>query len=162
VYDNLGIEPFRHLEKSVCAVVLNAGGTFRVGKFGGLPIVRNLSRASAVMYRQTTVVRMQELLSDFKAWEAAVKAGRQAPPKARLGVMFALGTTFETLATAWAQGRPPDPDPTHLQNLPTSFLRFGVEDARRLIDRGWWLTGASLATYHPELIRELPDIVPMS
>jgi len=90
VYDNLGIEPLNTNNlRSVCSVVLNAGGVFRVGKFNGIPIVRNLSRSSSVMYRQTTTLRMRELVDDYKAWEAPRKKSSDSPPPgARYGVIL--------------------------------------------------------------------------
>jgi len=161
VYDNLGIEPLNRL-RSAYSVVMNAGGVFRVGKFGRLPIVGTLSRSSSTMYRQTTALRMRALVDSFQAWETAMSAGDVPPPTARRGVVFALATSFTQVSPAWrSPSRPEDPDPIHLQDLPTSFSRFKWEDAIRLINRGWWLVGASLSTYHPDLLHALPALPPI-
>lgn len=160
VYDNLAVEPIANLTKA-CLVVINAGGVFRVGRFHGVPVVRSLSRSSSVMYRQTTSLRMRDLVENFQAWEAATKTGATPPATSRRGVVFALGTTMKNPAPAWVEGRPVDPDPGHLQDLPTSFGRFSLDDACRLVNRGWWLTGASLATYHPSLLTTLPSPPPI-
>ncbi|HXQ44929.1 MAG TPA: patatin-like phospholipase family protein [Acidimicrobiales bacterium] len=160
VYDNLGIEPIVNLA-SACLVVLNAGGVFRVGKFHGVPVVRNLARSSSVQYRQTTALRMKDLVDDYRAWEEATGKGTPPPATSRQGVVFGLGTTMKTPAPAWTHDRPVDPDPGQLEDLPTSFGRFSPDDAGRLIERGWWLTGASLATYHPDLLPTLPAVPPI-
>lgn len=156
VYDNLGIEPIKNLE-STCLVVLNAGGVFRVGKLGPLPIVGALARSNSVMYRQSSALRMRDFVDRYKQWE------RNDPPPStgRQGVIFCLGTTFKAVAPKWLINRPNDVDPSHLEGLPTSFSRFSLDDAVRLIYRGWWLTGASLATFHPSVISDLPAVPPM-
>jgi hypothetical protein len=38
--------------------------------------------------------------------------------------------------------------------IATSFDQFPEAHARDLLYRGWWLTGATLATYHPDLVPE--------
>ena len=46
----------------------------------------------------------------------------------------------------------------NLARLETSFAKFPLEQCRQLVYRGWWLTGASLATYHRQLLpAKLPD-----
>jgi NTE family protein len=43
--------------------------------------------------------------------------------------------------------------------VPTVFDRLDRELCRLLIYRGWWLTGATIATYHPDLAM-LPTSAP--
>lgn len=162
VYDNLGVEPIK-FEKRACLVVANSGGTFRVGKLKRVPIAGLLSRSNSVMYRQSSALRMRDLVERFKQWERANYAAVEivAPTSALRGVVFGLGTTMDTVSPAWLAGRPRDSDPNHLEALPTSFSKFSVDSSIRLIQRGWWLTGASLATFHPDLVTNLPSVVPI-
>ena len=37
----------------------------------------------------------------------------------------------------------------HLAQVPTVFDRLDESLCRALVHRGWWLTGAALAMYHP-------------
>ena len=43
--------------------------------------------------------------------------------------------------------------------VPTVFDKLDPRLCRLLIYRGWWLTGATLARYHPQLV-ELPEVAP--
>ena len=157
VYDNLALDPVENLPdpRLVCLVILNAGGVFRVGPLTGLPYARNLLRSSAMLYNESSAVRMQNMLERFKAFEAAREENSSPPDWARQGVLFGLATTTDP-PPGWtvADAR----DPTTLAFLKTSFGRFTPDQARRLVRRGWWLTGANLIKYYPELVpRPLPD-----
>lgn len=42
-----------------------------------------------------------------------------------------------------------------------TFARFRRELCKQLVYRGWWLTGCSLATFHLDLVAELPRRRPL-
>jgi NTE family protein len=151
-YDNMGLEPLDDLPRAVL-VALNAGGIFRPGPFGGLPIVRDLQRSEGLLYRQSTSLRMRAMVERFREWERADERGETPPASARRGVLFALATTVEP-TDEWADGRTPLPDRERLRiaRLPTSFSRFAIDDVRGLVYQGWWLTGACLSRFHGDLI----------
>jgi NTE family protein len=152
-YDNMGLEPLDDLA-DVCLVAVNAGGVFRTGRYGGIPIIRDLQRANGLLYRQSTALRMRSMVDRFKAWEEAQAAGQKPPPWARLGVLFGLATTMEP-TEEWADGRPEHPDwRVELAQVPTVFSRLGEDLCRRLIYRTWWLTGAVLSRYQRSLLPE--------
>jgi NTE family protein len=163
VYDNLGVEPIKFCDRQTCLVVANSGGILRMGSMKRLPIASSLARSNSVMYRQTSSLRMRDLVDRFKQWERARDSpgGKPAPSTALRGVVFGLGTTMDTVSPNWLAGRPRDRDPNLIEGLPTSFSKFSSDSASRLIQRGWWLTGASLATFHPELVSNLPVIAPI-
>ena len=151
-YENTGMEPIDNLDGAFL-VVLNAGGIFRPGPFGGLPIVRDLQRSESLLYRQSTALRMRNMVSRFKAWEAARKEDRDPPTYGRRGVLFALESTVDAAAD-WVGLNPAvsDAERLRLAGLKTSFARFSAADARQLVYQGWWLTGACISTYHRDLI----------
>jgi NTE family protein len=155
VYDNLALDPVESLSdpRRVCLVILNAGGVFRVGPLTGLPYARNLLRSSAMLYNESSAVRMQNMLERFKAFEAAREANTPPPEWARQGVLFGLATTTSPPA-GWDAADASEP--TKLAFLKTSFGRFTPEQARRLVRRGWWLTGANLIKYYPDLVPQPP------
>jgi hypothetical protein len=86
------------------------------------------------------------------------------PPFARQGVLFGLATTMGKHATAeWLDGRP-EPSFAEIETLaltPTSFEKFSAELCERLIHRGWWLTGATLSSFHRSLLGALPTWRPL-
>jgi NTE family protein len=155
-YDNMGLEPLDDLP-DVCLVAVNAGGVFRIGAYGGLPIIRDLHRAEGLLYRQTTSLRMRMMVERFKAWEDARAKEEEPPPWARLGVLFGLATTLDA-TPEWTDGRPERPEwRIELARLPTTFSSLTADVCRRLIYRTWWLTGAVLSRYHRSLLpSELP------
>ena len=152
VYENTGTEPLDKLAPDEhCIVALNAGGVFRTGGFGHVPIVRDLMRSEGLLYRQSTALRMRNLVERFKEWESR---GDEPPPASALqGVLFALSTSMSA-TPEWLEGRseqaPANRD--HLARLKTSFAKFSREDCRQLVYRGWWLTGAALSRYHRDLL----------
>ncbi len=157
-YDNLGLEVVDD-RPDVFLVAVNAGGIFRTGRYRGIPIVRDLVRSSSLLYRQTISLRHRDMVERFQAWERATRAGRAPPDWARRGVLFGLATTFDDrLSEEWA-AHSPQPSRREIERLacvPTSFGRFEPELCRALIRRGWWLAGASIATYHTDLLDTLP------
>jgi NTE family protein len=152
VYENTGTEPLDRLKpEEHCLVVLNAGGVFRTGGFGSLPLIRDLMRSEGLLYRQSTALRMRSLVERFQQWE---KRGDQpAPATALRGVLFGLSTSLAA-SPEWLEGRPEQSPELkdHLARLKTSFAKFTPEDCRQLIYRGWWLTGATLSLYHRDLL----------
>jgi NTE family protein len=155
-YDNSGIAPLDNV-RDACLIAVNAGGTFRVGQLGKLPVVRDLQRANAILYKQSTGLRRQVMVERFQVWEQAREAATPPPDFGRQGVLFSLGTEMRA-AEEWLDGRPEHPERREdLVNVPTSFDKFPRELCRRLVYRGWWLTGASLSRRHRELLpAELP------
>jgi NTE family protein len=165
-YDNMGLEPLDDLNRQdrpeqlrdACLVVLNAGGVFRTGSYGRLPIVRDLQRTNSLLYRQSVVLRTRAMVERFQAWERAPQGDK--PPWARRGVLFGLATTMrEGDAAEWRQGRPEPSEQlvAELAKTKTSFDRFPRHPCDRLLYRGWWLAGATLSQFHRDLLpAELP------
>ncbi len=160
VYDNLGLEPIDDLH-GPCLIVLSAGGVFRTG-WGGvtnrIPVVRNLKRAEALLYRQTTALRSRTMVERFRAWEAT-PAGEEPPSFARRGVLFGLATTLKA-PDRWSEARPEFPqgeDRVRLARFKTTFNKIEAPVAEALIHRGWWLTGATMSAFQSDLLpAELP------
>jgi hypothetical protein len=103
------------------------------------------------------------MVERFQAWEQARERGEPAPDWGRRGVLFGLATTLRDPATRWLEANPTAPDPAEVAFVKTSFDRFPRELCSKLVYAGWWLTGATLTRYHPELLagdlprwRELP------
>lgn len=162
-YDNLGLEAIDDL-RDACLIALNAGGLFQTGTWSAVPFVGDLARSSALLYRQTNTLRMRTMVERFQAWEQARDAGAEPPPWGRQGVLFGLATVMGDQATAeWTDKRaePTGEEISQLALTATSFGKFDVSLCEALIYRGWWLTGATLATYHRELLGELPVWTPL-
>ena len=157
-YDNLGLEAIDDLRKEFL-VCLNAGGVFQTRVARRFPIIRDLSRASALLYRQTMALRMRTMVERMQACEQALLRGQESPRWGRLGVLFSLATTMNERATPeWLNGRP-EPTPAEIEELaltPTSFGKFHRTLCEKLIYRGWWLTGATISAYHRSLLDSLP------
>ena len=80
VYENTGLEPIQNLRpERACIVALNAGGVFRTGSFGRVPVIRDLMRSEALLYRQSTALRTRHIVEDFQAWERAREALASLP-----------------------------------------------------------------------------------
>ena len=154
-YDNLGLEAVDDLF-GPCLLVLSAGGVFRTGwggVLGHVPVLKDLKRAEALLYRQSTALRTRNMVERFKAWEET-PAGEEPPAFARRGVLFGLATTLKAPA-GWAEGRPEFPfeeDRMKMARYKTTFNRIDGAMARALIHRGWWMAGATLSAYHPDLL----------
>jgi NTE family protein len=155
-YENTGLEPVDHLDgDEACLGAMNAGGIFRTGPFGKIPILRDLMRSEALLYRQSTALRARSMVEAFKAWEDARRSGIAPPRQARRGVLFGLATTLEGPTPDWDESGPrPERKDLRLMlaTLPTSLGQFPIERARELVYRGWWLTGAALSKFHPDLV----------
>ena len=165
-YDNMGLQPLddlyraphgpAHQGEGVCIVALNAGGVFRTGAYGRIPLIRDLQRANSLLYRQTTALRMSEMVERFQAWE---QGGPAAPPAwGRFGVLFGLATTLKDPTSEWIEARPEHPEwRLDLAEVRTSFAKFRRRTCARLLYRGWWLAGATLSRFHRDL---LPPALP--
>jgi NTE family protein len=161
-YDNSGLEALDTIENGLI-VALNAGGIFHVGPYGGLPLVSDLQRANALLYRQSTALRYRDIVNRFRAWEEAAEENRPPPKGAMRGVMFGLATTMPTVPTEWAESRDEDVASVELiAGYKTSFSRFPEDICLKLLHRGWWLAGATLSTYHRSVLpADLPPWRPL-
>jgi NTE family protein len=86
-YDNMGLEAVDDLPNAFL-VAINAGGLFHTGRFGGLPIIRNLTRVNSLLYRQSTALRRREMVARFMAFEKAKRNRQPAPEWGRQGILF--------------------------------------------------------------------------
>lgn len=160
VYDNTGIEAIdSERYRDVFTISLGAGGVLVTGGYGKVPIVKELSRANSLLYRQSRALRTRQMVDRFQAG-ATVPAGQALPVGARRGVLFGLATTvrlnppvptpeYKDFVARYPEHR--DYDGKDLAFVPTVFDKLAPELVRRLIYRGWWLTGATMALYHPQL-----------
>lgn len=163
-YDNTATEALESERyRDVFLVVINVGGLLRPGGYGRVPLVRDLARANSLLYRQSTALRTRLLVERFEQGRS-VPPDTPLPPGARNGILIALGTNFPN-----RDGRLPEWrakfdeirswNGKDLAFVPTSFDQFPNELCRRLVYRGWWLAGAALAVYYPDL---LPDLASLS
>jgi NTE family protein len=156
VYDNTGLEVLDgDSYADVFTVTMNAGGLLRPGSYGKLPLIRDLSRANALLYRQSTGLRTRMMVAAFLRGRTA-QAGAPLPPGARRGVLVALASDFGDENDALAAFRAAFEEARtwkgeDLAYVPTVFDRLDEALCRRLVYRGWWLTGAAMAAYQPEL-----------
>ncbi len=162
-YDNTGLEALDgDRYRDVFLATMNAGGVFVTGRWGGIPIIRDLARANSLLYRQSTGLRARWMVDRFMASELANKQGLPAPSWGRQGVLVGLGTTVEGSGVEAWRSRHEEHRTWHGRDLsfvPTVFDRLDPRLCRLLIYRGWWLTGAALARYYPGLV-ELPTTAP--
>jgi len=155
-YDNSGIEALDNVTDALI-VNLNAGGLFRTGGYGGVPLIRDLQRANSLLYRQSTALRFRDTVARFQSWERARAENREPPPEGRRGVLFGLASTVDA-PEEWTEGREENRNAVaELANYKTSFDEFPTSICEKLIYRGWWLAGATLSAYHrDQLPAELP------
>jgi NTE family protein len=163
VYDNLGLEVLGKLPNSVCLIVINAGGLFHTGFVGGVPLVGALMRDNALLYRQSTSLRTRVLVERYEVYEQSIRNNRKPPKFSRQGVLFSLASMPDA-TEEWETGRPAlDWDEVkRLANIKTGFSRLARKDCEALVDRGWWLAGATLSAFHRSLLpAELPRRRPL-
>jgi NTE family protein len=66
-----------------------------------------------------------------------------------------MATKFRSVAPEWLEGRSDrEEQGIPLALVKTTFARFPFETCEALIYRGWWLAGASISTFHRELLPE--------
>lgn len=161
-YDNTGLEALdSDAYADVFLVAMNAGGVFTSGRWGGLPFIRNLTRANSLLYRQSTALRTRWMVDRFKSYEQSVATPGSNPPSGRVGVLMALATSMDARADGWRKEYPEYRtwNGKDLAFVPTVFDRLDRRLCRLLVYRGWWLTGATMNVYHPGLRRQ-PDSAP--
>lgn len=162
-YDNTGIEALDGDQyRDLFLIAMNAGGVFVTGRWGWVPIIRDLARSSSLLYRQSTGLRTRWMVDRFKALEAAARAGQTPPLWGRKGILVGLASSFTgSTVDAWRQRHPEYRTwkRRDLAFVPTVFDRLPRQLCRRLVYRGWWLTGAALAEYHPGFV-DLPTTAP--
>ena len=154
-YDNTGLEALDSARyRAVFLMTMNAGGVFVTGPAAGrIPIVRDLARANSLLYRQSTGLRTRWTVDRFRAWEAAVERGEEPPSWARRGVLVSLATTVRG-AEDWRLRYPEHRTwkGRDLAFVPTVFDKLDRRLCRLLVYRGWWLIGAVMSRYYPDLL----------
>lgn len=155
VFDNLGDDELRirpELPRLFC-IVGNAGGIFKSGsRIDSLPIIGSLKESNDVMYQQVSAVRSEWLYQQFT----------DGNPDTLKGIVFSLRTLMPPdsklspqQVEALAEFRAQDPEVSEdgreeLAAYATTFDRVPRDIAERLIKRGEWLTGATLALFPPD------------
>ncbi len=136
VWDNLGMDSLPQRPSSWTRFVMNAGGIFRPGPLGWLPVVRELSRSTSVMYTSTVASRLLR--------HRAEVASLAEPPTQCTDPKFlsAMNLNIDPFRRILEESE--DTNVAELALLPTSFAKFSGELCKRLICRGWWLTGNCL------------------
>jgi NTE family protein len=155
-YDNTGLQAFDPPRYGdLFLVCMNAGGVFTTGAVRGVPIIRDLLRANSLLYRQSTALRTSWMVDRFRT-----PRGGSAPPEwAREGVLVGLGTRFAGIKAAqWPYPENRIWDGKDLSRVPTVFDHLPRELCQRLVYHGWWLIGAAVSHFHPDLLpTSLPD-----
>ncbi len=165
-YDNAALTPLdRPGLRHVFTFTINAGGVFVTGGYGRIPLVRELTRANSLLYRQSTALRTSLMVERFRAWDSTIEG--EQPAWARQGLLFGLATTIEAkdAPAEFAEFVAAHPEERtykgkDLAFVPTVFDRLDEALLRRLVYRGWWLTGASLARWYPGMARLEPSATP--
>jgi hypothetical protein len=99
------------------------------------------------------------MVDQFQRYERAAQAGPVPAGVGRYGVLMALATSMDARADQWRRDHPEYREwgGNDLAFVPTVFDRLDRRLCRLLVYRGWWLTGATIAAYHPTLHRP-PDV----
>lgn len=150
-YDNSALEPVDGTGERLI-VALNAGGLFVTGRYGRIPVIRDLALAQSLLYRQSTALRRRSMVERFQTREQAIRDGEKPPEWSRRGVLFGLATSMKDVNEDWTAVNPEAPSPDEVALVKTSFDQFPRPLAGKLMYAGWWLTGATLATYHREVL----------
>jgi NTE family protein len=154
-YDNTGLEAIDSSSyDDVFTIALAAGGVFKIGAYSRLPLISDLTQANSSLYRQSRTLRTRDMVDRF------IKNTRD-------GVLFKLGSTVREKdetpqSRLFAETYPEiaDYDDEPLAFVGTSFDRFDRTLIDRLVYRGWWLTGKTMAAYHPALSPPPADLRP--
>lgn len=166
VYDTLGIDPIDHPDCEGVIVSVNAGGIYQHRKLHRfLPRVGAYLNSSQMSHLLNTSQRVRVMAERFYAWQQwrdGETDEPQAPTWSRRGVQFSLETRIPHAAATWCDQRPERPpwvqgEPIDdwidgVAKIETSLNRFPIDDCRSLVYRSWWLTGATLARWHPEVL----------
>jgi NTE family protein len=166
VYDTLGIDPVDHPDCGGLIVSVNAGGIYqRAGLTRFLPRVGAYMSSSQMSHLLNTSQRVRVMAERFYAWQQwrdGELEGPSAPAWARRGVQFSLDTRMPHTPEKWCDGRPELPEWASHEPLEdwiedvarteTSLNQFPRDRCHSLIYRSWWLTGATLARWHPEVM----------
>ncbi len=160
VYDNLGSDALKvrpEMPELFC-IVVNAGGTFDPNPgLRRLPLAGDLWRANAVLYQQVASVRSRSLFERFTSDTADTLDGciftlrSLYPSSVPTNNVAGLGE-FAKLNLSES-----DFGIRELANYPTTLNRIDPETANRLFYRGWWLAGATLCAYAPEVMSSIPE-----
>ena len=123
---------------------------------GRVPLIGDLWRANSVLYQQVASQRTRDLYKQFTSPD----------PKTLSGCLFNLRSPYprgvpESNAAPLAAFTSQNPSASdeaiaQLANYPTTFHRIDPDTAHQLIYRGWWLAGAILTAYAPDLVDEPP------
>jgi NTE family protein len=152
-YDNTGLEAIDgDAYRDLFIVVMNAGGVFATGDWGGIPFIRNLVRSNALLYRQSTGLRSRWMVERFLARQRAIAKNQPVPPWGRRGIWMALASNVRGAgADEWRERHPEHRTwkGRDLAFVPTVFDKLDSRLCRLLVYRGWWLSGATIARYHP-------------
>ena len=164
-YDNTGLEALRGKRyQDVFVIAQDAGGLMRPGGYGRIPVVRDLVRANALLYRQSTALRTRSLVDQFERGRLAGPG--PLPSSARRGALFALATDFPDRSMGrlaeWCERFPEHRRyaGADLALMPTNFAKVDRPLFRALVYRGWWLAGAAIAAYHPDRLPSLRTLNP--
>lgn len=156
VYDNTGLEVLDGDDYAgVFTVTMNAGGLLRPGGYGKIPLIRDLSRANSLLYRQSTALRTRMMVAAFQRADQ-LASGAEPAKGARRGALVALASVFRDdrgALPAWraAFEEARTWEGKDLAYVPTVFDKLDEALCRRIVYRGWWLTGAAMAAYHPDM-----------
>ena len=156
-YDNMGLQALDG-ERDAFLVAINAGGHFRTGNAGKIPLVRELQRANAPL----PAVDGDQAAAHGRALQGVgAGAGLEgaAPEWGRQGVLFSLASDLPNVSPKWTAGAAVVAAARdgggalaeELALVATSFDRSPLERCRA--PWGWWLAGATISTYHPDLLR---------
>ncbi len=163
VYDNLALEAVLRAEREddglgdALIISVDAGAILDRGPrrgMGRLPIAGRLWRAISILYRQNSSLRVRQMFTQQAA------GGRPC-------INFNLNSSFDRDNLDDSQrGRlahwrrlneeHSDDQKAALASIPTSLARLSEADTLALVQRGWWLCGATLFVYHPHVLDLLP------
>ena len=167
VYDTLGVDPIDHPDSKGMIVSMNAGDIYHSTSLSRIfPRVTAFLKSSQMSHTQNTSQRMLimgERFNTWQRWRDDEAERRAAPSWARRGVQFSLNTRFDQPPQTWVSVHPEVPTwagdkseqggwVSWVADTPTSLERFKIDRCESLVYRSWWLTGATLARWHPDVL----------
>ncbi len=159
VYDNLGSDALKVRPEmpGLFCVVVNAGGTFDPSPgVRRVPVVGELWRSNSVLYQQVASVRSRSLFERFGSGDAASLDGCLFTVRSPYPVEVPAAGREGLEVFADANPEEPDDGVEELATYPTTLEKVERATALRLIYRGWWITGALLCAYAPDLVTDIP------